>query len=81
MKVIRFHPDAEAEMIEAAACCEAQQPELGRRFLASVQDAANRIVLNPQLYAAILPLIQKRRNARVPVEVRHDDSTSDSAAH
>ena len=81
MKVVSFHPGAEAEMIEAAAYYEAQQPELGRRFLASVQDAANRIVLNPQLYAAILPLIQKRRNARVPVEVRHDDSTSDRKAY
>jgi len=53
MKVIRFHPDAEAEMIKAAAYYEAQQPELGRRFLLAVQDAANRIVFNPQLYAVV----------------------------
>lgn len=53
MKIIRFHPDAEAEMIEAAAYYEAQQPGLGRRFLASVQDAVNRIVLNPKLYAVV----------------------------
>ena len=37
-------------MIEAAAYYKAQQPELGRRFLASVQDAVNRAVLNPHLY-------------------------------
>jgi len=53
MKVVRFHPAAEAEMIEAAAYYEAQQPELGRRFLASVQDAVNRAVLNPPLYPIV----------------------------
>ena len=53
MKTVRFHPDAESEMIEAAAHYEAQQPDLGRRFLASVQDADNRIVLNPHLYQVV----------------------------
>jgi plasmid stabilization system protein ParE len=53
MKVVRFHPDAEAEMIEAAVYYEAQQPDLGRRFLAAVQDAANRIAVNPRLYPAV----------------------------
>ena len=49
MKTVRFHHDAEAEMIAAAAYYERQQVDLGRRFLASVQDAANRIVMNPAL--------------------------------
>jgi toxin ParE1/3/4 len=53
MKVVRFHPDAEAEMIEAAAYYEAQQPDLGRRFLVAVQDAANRIAVNPRLYPVV----------------------------
>jgi toxin ParE1/3/4 len=53
MKVVRFHPDAEVEMIEATAYYEAQQSELGRRFLASVQDAVNRAVLNPRLYPIV----------------------------
>jgi plasmid stabilization system protein ParE len=53
MKTVRFHSDAESEMIEAAAYYEAQQSDLGRRFLASVQDAVNRIVLNPRLYPAV----------------------------
>ena len=50
MKVVKFHPDAESEMIAAAAYYEEQQSDLGRRFLASVQDAINRIILNPSLY-------------------------------
>ncbi|MGB2824258.1 MAG: hypothetical protein WBF17_25010 [Phycisphaerae bacterium] len=41
MKPVRFHPEAEAGMMEAAAYYEAQQPQLGRRFLVSVQDALN----------------------------------------
>jgi toxin ParE1/3/4 len=53
MKPIRFHPEAEAEMINAAAWYEAQQIGLGKRFLTSVQDALNRIQLNPELYPAI----------------------------
>jgi plasmid stabilization system protein ParE len=53
MKAVRFHPDAESEMIEAAAYYEAQQSDLGRRFLASVQDAVSRISANPRLYAVV----------------------------
>ena len=50
MKPVRFNPDAEAEMIEAAAWYESQQPDLGKRFLASVEDAINRIELKPEIY-------------------------------
>ena len=53
MKSVKFHRDAESEMIKAAAYYEGQQPDLGRRFLASVQDAVNRIVLNPRLYPTV----------------------------
>ncbi len=53
MKAVRFHPEAESEMVEAAAYYETQQSDLGRRFLASAQDAINRIVLNPHLYPAV----------------------------
>ena len=53
MKTVKFHPDAENEMIKAAVYYETQQSQLGRRFLASVQDTINRIVFNPRLYPAI----------------------------
>jgi toxin ParE1/3/4 len=43
MKTVRFHPDAEAEMAEAAAYYEAQQENLGKRFSTAVQDALNRL--------------------------------------
>jgi toxin ParE1/3/4 len=53
MKAVRFHPAAEAETIEAARYYEEQQSELGRRFLTSVQDAANRIAANPHRFPVV----------------------------
>jgi hypothetical protein len=50
---IRFHPEADAEMMSAAKYYETQQRDLGKRFLASVQDALNRIKVNPLLYQEI----------------------------
>ena len=55
MKPVLFHPAAEIEMIDAAAWYEKQQPNLGKRFIASVQDTINRLKLQPDLY----PLIEK----------------------
>lgn len=53
MKPIRFHPDADVEMRDAALWYKSQQPDLGKRFLAAVQDALNRIEVNPEIYAFI----------------------------
>lgn len=50
MKPVRFHPDADAEMIDAAVWYESRQADLGKRFLVAIQDALNRITLNPELY-------------------------------
>ena len=53
MKTVRFHPEAEAEMIDAAVWYESQQATLGKRFVTTVQDALNRIELNPELYPIV----------------------------
>ena len=53
MKPVRFHPEAESEMIDAAVWYETQQEGLGKRFLTSVQDALNRIELNPELFPVV----------------------------
>ncbi len=50
MKPIRFHPDADAEMVDAAVWYESRQEDLGKRFLTAVQDALNKIKVNPGLY-------------------------------
>jgi len=53
MKAILFHPDAEAELIDAAVYYEQQQKDLGKRFLTSIQDGINRIQINPSLYPIV----------------------------
>lgn len=53
MKPALFHPAAEREMIDAAAWYETQQTNLGKRFLASVQDTINRLKLQPNLYSLV----------------------------
>jgi toxin ParE1/3/4 len=53
MKTVAFHPDAQTEMIKAAAYYEAQQRGLGRRFLAAAQAAVNLIAHNPRLYPIV----------------------------
>lgn len=50
MKPIRFHPDADAEMVDAAVWYESRQEDLGKRFLTAVQDSLNKIEVNPELY-------------------------------
>ena len=53
MKPLRFLRRADADMAEAAAYYELGQPDLGNRFLLSVEEAANRIRLNPSLYPVV----------------------------
>ncbi len=53
MKTVRFYPEAEVEMLEAATYYETQQENLGKRFLTSVQDTLNRIRINPLLYPIV----------------------------
>lgn len=53
MKAAFFHPDAEIEMVDAATWYENQQKNLGNRFLTSVQDAINRLKLQPNSYPLV----------------------------
>jgi plasmid stabilization system protein ParE len=53
MKDVFFHPDAESEMIEAAIYYETLQSNLGKRFLASIQESILHIQLNPNLYTSL----------------------------
>lgn len=53
MRLLGFHPEADVEMMEAAVYYESQQEDLGKRFLSAVQDALNRIQINPNLYPIV----------------------------
>ncbi len=53
MNSVRFHRDAELEMIDTAAWYESQNEGLGKHFLASVQDSIQRIQITPQLFPLV----------------------------
>ena len=53
MTAVFFHPEADAELIAAAAYYQDQQEYLGKRFISSVEDSLARIRINPRLYPAI----------------------------
>ena len=48
MKAVKFHPDAESEMLTAEAYYEEQQPDLGRWFLVT-DSAATPLLSSPSL--------------------------------
>ena len=53
MKRIEFHAEARTELIETARYYKAQQPGLGKRFLAAVRDGTQRIQTHPLLYRVV----------------------------
>ena len=53
MKPLKFHPEAEREMNDAASWYEAQQCGLGKRLLHAIEDAIGRIVLNPEIFQLV----------------------------
>jgi toxin ParE1/3/4 len=50
---IRFHSEAEAEMMAASVYYEEQQDKLGKRFILSVQNAVTRIQISPQIFPVV----------------------------
>jgi toxin ParE1/3/4 len=48
-----FHPSAQSEMKAAAIWYEGQQANLGKRFLAAVEDAIKRVEINPNLFPVV----------------------------
>jgi toxin ParE1/3/4 len=69
MTLVRFHADAEAEMTDAAAYYERQHVDLGKRFLATVQDAVNRIQINPLLFPVVEYDVRRCRVKTFPYDV------------
>jgi hypothetical protein len=66
MKSIRFHPDADSEMVDAAQWYEIQQEGLGKRFLTSVQDALKQDRAQSRNVIAVVPESeQKQKKHRV----------------
>lgn len=53
MKSVWFHPDADAEMTEAAQYYEERTPGLGLTFLDAVETAAGKVLLEPEAYGLV----------------------------
>jgi len=69
MSVIRFHPEADFEMMEAAVMYETLQHDLGKRFLSEVQSALNHILINPKLYPVIYRDVRRGITRTFPFNV------------
>ncbi len=59
MKPIKFHLDAETEMIQSAKYYESQQNDLGKRFLEAVQSSIKHIQINPKIYQYVYGNIRR----------------------
>lgn len=69
MSAIRFHPEADFEMMEAAVMYETLQHDLGKRFLSEVQNALTHIQINSQLYPVIYRDVRKCMTKTFPFNV------------
>jgi len=69
MKKVFFHSDASAEIKASAIWYERKQPDLGKRFLAAIQDDIQRIQINPLLYPEIMPSIHRSITRSFPFGV------------
>ena len=69
MTPVRFHPDAEAEMLDAAVWYETQQEGLGKRFLTVIQDSLNKIEIQPEVYPVVEGDVRRRLTKTFPYGV------------
>ncbi|HYN77440.1 MAG TPA: type II toxin-antitoxin system RelE/ParE family toxin, partial [Lamprocystis sp. (in: g-proteobacteria)] len=63
---LEFHPEAELELIEAAAYYERQVRGLGERFSDEIQRAVDLLLDNPELGVRADPVLRKLVLTRFP---------------
>ena len=66
MKLFRFHPEAQIEMVESAKYYETEQEGLGKRFLEAVRAATRRVCLFPAIYQRVQDNIRQCSVDRFP---------------
>ncbi|HCE42235.1 MAG TPA: plasmid stabilization protein [Lentisphaeria bacterium] len=66
MRSVRFHPQSQIELFEAAQYYETQQKDLGKRFLLSIQDSILSIQINPLVYQLSDDNLRKCRVSKFP---------------
>jgi toxin ParE1/3/4 len=66
MKVIGFHPDADAEITDAARYYEVRTSALGLTFLTEVERALDQILMNPDASPKIGKRLRRKSLWRFP---------------
>jgi plasmid stabilization system protein ParE len=63
---IEFYPDAVSEIREATRYYQAQQVDLGRRFLSTVEESLTRISNFPESFPVVANNVRQYKVARFP---------------
>jgi plasmid stabilization system protein ParE len=64
--IIRFTPDADAELAEARQWYAHQREDLDLEFMECIDDALSRVVRNPQLYPIVYRTLRRAVVRRFP---------------
>jgi len=70
--VIRFTPDADAELAEARQWYAHQRADLDIEFMDRIDDALSRIIRNPQSYPIVYRTLRRAVVRRFPFAVFYD---------
>lgn len=71
MKLIVFHPDADAEVTEAAQYYEVRKSGLGYDLLVEVERALNQILTNPEASQRIGRRVRRKSLWRFPYNLHY----------
>lgn len=64
-----YHPEAEAEVIEAARFYQTRGADLGIRFLDAVEEAVQSIRASPMMWPVVQGDVRRRRVSRFPYSI------------
>ena len=70
--IIRFTPEADAELAEARQWYAHQRADLDFEFMERIDDALSRIVSNPQLYPIVYRSLRRAVVRRFPFAVFYE---------
>jgi plasmid stabilization system protein ParE len=70
--IIRFTPDADAELAEARQWYAHQRADLDTEFMERIDEALSRIVRNPQLYPIVYRTLRRAVVRRFPFAVFYE---------
>jgi plasmid stabilization system protein ParE len=70
--IVRFTPDADAELADARQWYARQREDLDLQFMQSIDDALSRIVANPTLYPTVYKTLRRAVVRRFPFAIFYE---------